>query len=207
MSDLKVDLHVADAAFQGAVDAGLLYSEDAAKAGITLNIVREPNDGYWSNVWLVKPFCACYWGGRPTEDWMFSTAYAKGAPWNDTHWANEGFNELLVQARAELDNDKRRDMYHEMQALCRDDGGTVVPMFSKLRHGHERECRVRRHGSELGYGRPQVHRALVVCLLSRKLRREGDGFLPISAGASRAPCQPLRLALSLCMHRSLAGGA
>ncbi|MEQ8652612.1 MAG: ABC transporter substrate-binding protein [Kiloniellales bacterium] len=130
MSSLNVDLHLADAAFQGAVDAGLLYSEDAAKAGITLNVVREPNDGYWSNVWLVKDFCGCYWGGRPTEDWMFSTAYAKGAPWNDTHWANERFNKLLVEARAELDQDLRRDMYHEMQALCRDDGGTIVPMFS-----------------------------------------------------------------------------
>jgi len=130
LSDLTVDLHVADAAFQGAVDAGQLYAEDAAKAGITINVVREPNDGYWSNVWLKKPWCACYWGGRPTEDWMFSTAYAKGAPWNDTNWANERFNELLVKARAELDEDLRADMYHEMQALCRDDGGTVVPMFS-----------------------------------------------------------------------------
>ncbi len=130
LSDLKVDLHVADAAFQGAVDAGALYQENANKAGITINLVREPNDGYWSNVWLIKPWCACYWGGRPTEDWMFSTAYAKGAPWNDTHWANERFNKLLVEARAELDQDLRRDMYHEMQALCRDDGGTVVPMFS-----------------------------------------------------------------------------
>ncbi len=130
LSELQVDLHVADAAFQGAVDAGVLYSEDASKAGITINVAREPNDGYWSNVWLKKPWCACYWGGRPTEDWMFSTAYAKGAPWNDTHWANERFNQLLVQARAELDQDLRRDMYHEMQALCRDDGGTVVPMFS-----------------------------------------------------------------------------
>ena len=130
LSELSVDLHLADAAFQGAVDAGQLYAEDAAKAGITINVVREPNDGYWSNVWLKKPWCACYWGGRPTEDWMFSTAYAKGAPWNDTHWANERFNQLLVEARAELDEDLRADMYYEMQALCRDDGGTVVPMFS-----------------------------------------------------------------------------
>lgn len=130
MAELSVDLHVADAAFQGAVDAAQLYSEDAAKAGITINTVREPNDGYWSNVWLKKPWTASYWGGRPTEDWMFATAYAKGAPWNDTYWANERFNSLLVLARAELDEDLRRDMYYEMQALVRDDGGTVVPMFS-----------------------------------------------------------------------------
>ena len=50
----------------------------ATKAGITIDVVREPNDGYWSNVWLKKPFCAVFWGGRPTEDMMFSTAYAAG---------------------------------------------------------------------------------------------------------------------------------
>ncbi|MBB4302016.1 peptide/nickel transport system substrate-binding protein [Rhodobium orientis] len=130
LSELKVDLSAADAAFPGAVDAAVLYREHAAKAGIDINVVREPNDGYWSNVWLKKPFCAVYWGGRPTEDWMFSTAYAKGVPWNDTHWDNDAFNKLLIEARAELDEDKRRQMYYEMQELCRDDGGTIIPMFA-----------------------------------------------------------------------------
>jgi peptide/nickel transport system substrate-binding protein len=130
LSKLKVDLSAADAAFAGAVDAAVLYKEHAAKAGIEINIVREPNDGYWSNVWLKKPWCAVYWGGRATEDWMFSTAYAEGAPWNDSHWSNERFNKLLVAARAELDEAKRREMYHEMQLICRDEGGVCVPLFN-----------------------------------------------------------------------------
>jgi peptide/nickel transport system substrate-binding protein len=123
-------LHTAEAAFVGAVDAAVLYEEQAAKAGISIKVVREPNDGYWSNVWLKKPWCAVFWGGRPTEDMMFSTAYAKGAAWNDTYWDNPRFNELLVAARAELDQQKRRAMYVEMQRLVRDEGGVVVPMFS-----------------------------------------------------------------------------
>ena len=60
---------------------------------------------------------------------MFSIGYSKEAAWNDTHWINDRFNELLVAARAELDEDRRRDMYHEMQLLVRDDGGTVIPVF------------------------------------------------------------------------------
>ncbi len=127
---LSVDLSAADAAFGGAVDAAALYKESAAKAGISINIIREPNDGYWSNVWLQKPWCACYWSGRPTEDWMFSTAYAAGADWNDTYWNHERFNRLLVEARAELNETKRRDMYVEMQQIVSDDGGAVVPMFA-----------------------------------------------------------------------------
>ena len=123
-------LHVADSAYVGAVDAGVLYKEQAGKAGINIKVVREPNDGYWSNVWLKKPFCAVYWGGRPTADMMFSTAYAKGVPWNDSHWDNQRFNELLVIARAEMDDKKRAAMYAEMQLIVSDDGGVIVPMFS-----------------------------------------------------------------------------
>jgi peptide/nickel transport system substrate-binding protein len=130
MSSLKVDLSAADAAFAGAVDAAVLYKEHAAKTGIDINVVREPNDGYWSNVWLKKPWCAVYWGGRPTEDWMFSTAYADGVPWNDSYWKHERFNQLLVEARAELDDAKRREQYYEMQKIVSDEGGVVIPMFA-----------------------------------------------------------------------------
>ena len=130
MENLKVDLSAADAAFPGAVDAAVLYKEHAEKAGIEINVVREPNDGYWSNVWMQKPWCAVYWGGRPTEDWMFSTAYAAGASWNDSFWDHERFNDLLIEARAELDEAKRREMYAEMQTIVRDEGGVVVPLFN-----------------------------------------------------------------------------
>ena len=132
MSSLKVDLSASDAAFSGAVDTAVLFKEHASKAGIDINVVREPNDGYWTNVWRKKPFCMCYWAGRPTEDWMFSQVYAKGTPYNDTHWDNERFNKLLVEARAELDTTKRRTMYGEMQQLVSDDGGVIIPMFANM---------------------------------------------------------------------------
>ncbi len=130
MSSLKVDLSAADAAFAGAVDAAVLYKEHAAKAGININVVREPNDGYWSNVWMKKPWGMCYWGGRPTEDWMFSVAYADGGAWNDSFWKHDRFNKLLLQARAELDDSKRRGLYYEMQEIVSNEGGVMVPMYA-----------------------------------------------------------------------------
>ena len=74
---------------------------------------------------------------------MFSTAYESGVPWNDNHWENARFQELLLSARAELDSDKRRAQYTEMQMLMSDEGGTIVPMYAnyvdaastKLAHG------------------------------------------------------------------------
>jgi peptide/nickel transport system substrate-binding protein len=126
---ITLKLHLADTAFGGAVDAGQLYRETAAKSGITIDIAREPNDGYWSNVWLVQPWCASYWGGRPTEDWMFSQIYAAGADWNETKWSHDRFMELLVAGRAELDDAKRREIYTEMHMIVRDEGGAVIPVF------------------------------------------------------------------------------
>jgi len=130
LTTLKVDLSVAGTAFPGAVDAATLYKEHAKAAGIDLNVVHEPDDGYWENVWLKKPWVGGYWSGRPTCDWALTTVYAKGADWNETHWANPRFNELLVAARGETDENKRKGMYAEIQQLIHDDGGVIVLVFN-----------------------------------------------------------------------------
>ena len=140
---LTVEMYAANAAFPGAIDAAQLYAASASKAGITIKINRAADDGYWSNIWNAKPWCACYWGGRPTPDLMFSTAYETGVPWNDTAWSNERFDELLLQARAELDDSVRTEMYNEMQVILHDDSGLIAPMFAsyvsatdkKVQHG------------------------------------------------------------------------
>jgi peptide/nickel transport system substrate-binding protein len=129
---ITLSLSVSDAAFAGAVDAGSLFQASAAKAGVTIDLVREPADGYWSNVWGTKPWVGSYWGGYATADEMFTTGYAPGAAWNDTQWDHPRFNELMVQARAELNDGKRRDMYREMQVILRDEGGAIVPMFANV---------------------------------------------------------------------------
>ena len=130
LDSLSLDLSAADAAFAGAVDAAVLMKESLAAANIDVNVVREPNDGYWSNVWMQKPWAMCYWGGRPTCDWMFSQAYAEGANWNDTYWSHERFNMLLKAGRGELDENKRTEIYREMQQIVSDEGGVIVLAFA-----------------------------------------------------------------------------
>jgi peptide/nickel transport system substrate-binding protein len=124
------ELSASDAAFVGAVDAAVIVKEHAAAAGINIDVIREVPDGYWSEVWMQKPWCFSYWGGRPTEDWMFSTAYSADAPWNEAFWSNDRFNVLLIEARAELNEDLRREMYREMQQIMASEGGSVIPMYA-----------------------------------------------------------------------------
>ena len=130
LDSLSVDLNVSNAAFNGAVDTAQLYQASAKGAGIDINVVQEPADGYWSNVWLKKPWCASYFSGRATEDWMFATAYEAGVPWNESNWNDARFQELLFMGRKELDSAKRRTIYHEMQKILSERGSTVIPMYA-----------------------------------------------------------------------------
>lgn len=123
-------LRVADVAFTGAVDAAALYQQTALKAGITLEIKREPNDGYYADVWNKKPFCAAYWRGRPVQDQMYSTEYLSTADWNDTRFSRPEFDAMLVEAKGELDQTKRKEVYSRMGRMVRDEGGTICPMFN-----------------------------------------------------------------------------
>jgi peptide/nickel transport system substrate-binding protein len=113
----------------GALDMAVLYSETAKKGGIDVEVVREANDNYWASVWLKKPFALAGWGQRPTPDIIFTLGYAPGADWNESHFKNERFDKLLVEARAELDQKKRAEMYAEMQRILHEEGSTIIPFF------------------------------------------------------------------------------
>lgn len=139
LDEVTVDLSVSEIAFPGAVEAAVLYQEHAAPAGIKVNVIREANDGYWENVWLKKPFNGCDWFGRATMDWLFTTAYTSDAPWNNTHWSNERFDELQKLARVETDEAKRGELYAEAQQLIHDDGGVLSVAFVNWRYALSNE--------------------------------------------------------------------
>lgn len=133
---LSIDLSVADAAFVGAVDCALMWREHAKACNIDINIVREPDDGYWTNVWRKKPFIASFWFGRPTIDWMMVTAFTSNAVWNDTSWSNTRFDDLLSLARTETDEDRRAAIYAEAQQILHDDGGLISILFNSYISAH-----------------------------------------------------------------------
>ncbi|WP_166417774.1 ABC transporter substrate-binding protein [Cochlodiniinecator piscidefendens] len=129
LDNLSVSLSVSDSLFAGAVDAVTLYREHAAPAGIDVQVAREPGDGYWSDVWMKKPFFTGSWGARPVPDMIFATAYAQNADWNESQFNHDQFQQLMIAARSELDEAKRGQMYSDMQVILRDEGGSVIPFF------------------------------------------------------------------------------
>lgn len=130
LTSLSVDLSTSEAAFAGATDAAILFQDAARPAGISINVIREPFDGYWSTVWGKKPWCLSYWGGYATPDEMYTTGYAEGAAWNTYNWVDPVFQALMKKARSQTDVAERTALYREMQRIGRDDGPTIIPMFA-----------------------------------------------------------------------------
>lgn len=132
MEGHKHRLHVSETPFAGATDGAQLFSQHAAAAGIDIEVVREPEDGYWTKIWGQTPFFAERWSGRANEDLMLTLAYSRESigSWNATAWDNEAFNTALVAARAEKDDQKRRELLWECQAILSAEGGMIAPVWA-----------------------------------------------------------------------------
>lgn len=130
VASVDLTLVAAEAAFVGAVQTARMFAGTAKQAGINLEVSPAVDDQFWGQVWRQTRFCSSVSRGRPTEDWIFSTAYAGGAPLNDGHWTNPRFDTLLGWARSELSEGPRQEMYWEMQAICAQDGAVIAPVFA-----------------------------------------------------------------------------
>jgi len=102
------------------------YQSQAAEAGIRLEIVQAPSDGFWSDTWMVESFTTTAWGERSAAQ-ILPEAYRGGASWNETYYNNPDFDALLDAAAAEVDTDTRISIYHELQEMLFEDGGSLVP--------------------------------------------------------------------------------
>ena len=103
------------------------YQQQVAKAGIKVNIVMAPADGYWSEVWMKETVVSTNWGQRPADQ-ILNEAFRGGASWNETYWNHPDFDKMLDQARQELDFEKRKALYHGLQRLLYEEAGSFIAM-------------------------------------------------------------------------------
>jgi len=127
-----IDFYASDVPGAGTLAACQVVQQSAAICGINLNVIQPPADTYWSSVWIQKPLIASGWDMRPVPDLIFSIAYQGGAEWNETKYADANFDKLLLEARATVDFDKRKEMYCEMQRMLHDNGGHATLAFRDI---------------------------------------------------------------------------
>jgi peptide/nickel transport system substrate-binding protein len=114
---------------QGGVDGAMVFQQMATKAGVNVKVVRAPADGYWSAVWMKKPFFMAQWYGRATANLMLGVVYKSDAPWNESSWKRPEFDDLLTGSQKSVDESLRQEYACKLQKMIHDDGGTIIPCF------------------------------------------------------------------------------
>jgi peptide/nickel transport system substrate-binding protein len=126
---------------EGAVDMASILQEYGARVGLELAVNRVPADGYWSTHWMKHPMSFGNTNPRPTADLIFSLFFKSDADWNESGWKNPRFDQLLLQARGEADEPKRKALYGEMQAMVSAQCGVAIPVFITLIDAHDRRLK------------------------------------------------------------------
>jgi peptide/nickel transport system substrate-binding protein len=122
---IDIDIHTSDLRPYW-INLVQVYQQQAAKAGIKVNLVKAASDGYWSDVWMKKTIVTTMWGQRPADQIM-NEAYQGEASWNETFWKNPIFDRKLVEARKQLDPEKRKTLYSDLQKIIFEEGGSLIP--------------------------------------------------------------------------------
>lgn len=128
MENGTLEIHVSGAA-ENSEEIGLILQQQGSLAGLNIELRREPSDGYWSNIWGKRAAHGGEWFPRPTPDMLLSLGWVTGGAWNDTGIANARLDELIVMGRGEVEPNRRRDIYWEIQAILHEDGGNLIPAF------------------------------------------------------------------------------
>ncbi|WP_454831815.1 ABC transporter substrate-binding protein [Pseudoxanthomonas wuyuanensis] len=118
------------------VEMTLALQQTARKIGMNLDLRRMPPDGYWSNHWGKS---AVGWGNvnpRPNADAVLTQFFQSGASGNDAHWQDPKFDQLLLAARSEIDEAKRKALYADMQVMIHEQGGVAIPLFISSLDAH-----------------------------------------------------------------------
>ncbi len=119
----------------GLLNMALAFKESAAAVGINVEVVNHPRDTYWTEIWLVTPFNSVSWGGRPASQ-ALSLPLRSTGDWNESHWTNHRFDELLDLAATELDFQQRKAYYKEMQELLIEEVPTTYAMYASIAGAH-----------------------------------------------------------------------
>jgi peptide/nickel transport system substrate-binding protein len=128
---VKIPLYASPAA-DGSVDMASILQEAAANVGLHLAVNRVPADGYWSNHWMRHPLTYGSINPRPTADLMFSLFFKSDAESNESGWKNPRFDQVLLAARGEADETRRKQMYGDLQVMAHNDGGIGIPVFISM---------------------------------------------------------------------------
>jgi peptide/nickel transport system substrate-binding protein len=125
---LTVELVTADV-FQGVLAAAQVFAQQAAGAGVKVNLRKLDTGTFYGSNYLKWVFAQDFWATREYLP-QVSQGSLPTSPFNETHWADPKFIKLIAEARATVDASKRNQILHEAQTIEYNTGGYIIPYFS-----------------------------------------------------------------------------
>lgn len=113
----------------GFVEAAEIFREQAAKAGVTVEIAVGNKDTYWADTRDGGTFAVTRSGTMPIESHI-SQRLLTDSPTNATQWRHRDFDELYRQAQATEDEADRTALYARMQRRLHAEGGFLIWGFA-----------------------------------------------------------------------------
>jgi peptide/nickel transport system substrate-binding protein len=130
---LTVELVTSDIA-QGVVNMAQVFVQDAAQAGVTVNLRQVTPTEFYGPSYLKWVFAQDYWYYNPYYP-QVQQAMLPTAPFNECHFDDPRYNKLYAQALASTDEAKRIEIAHEMQMIDYTEGGYIIPFFPPVIDG------------------------------------------------------------------------
>ncbi|WP_245579729.1 ABC transporter substrate-binding protein [Brevibacterium album] len=124
-----IDVELVTAPIQsGVVEAAQVFAEQAAEAGIRITINRMDLTAYWTD-YLSYDFSQTFWY---TRDFLgqSNAGMMPDAPFNETHWDDEEYIELVGRIRSETDEVRRGELIGQAQQILYDRGGLIIWGFA-----------------------------------------------------------------------------
>lgn len=107
------------------LESAQVFAQQAAKAGVKVNIDVQPADQYFANAYAKVPFFQSTWECQPIATWM-QTALVAGGLFNETHQDDPEFTKKLYEAQAETDPQKAQDSFTELQQSLWEKSGYII---------------------------------------------------------------------------------
>ncbi|MGW7314200.1 ABC transporter substrate-binding protein [Streptomyces sp. NPDC054865] len=125
---LRVTLDTAPAA-PGFVEAAGIFKDQAARAGVTVEIKVGNKDTYWKDILSTGTFASYRSGAMPIESHL-SQRLLTGSTTNATQWRHKDFDDLYQQTQSTRDEQRRTALHERMQRRLHDEGGFLIWGFA-----------------------------------------------------------------------------
>lgn len=119
----------------GVVEAAQVFAQQAADAGITVNIRRVDTGEFFGDMYLSWDFAQDFWFSRSFLA-QASSGSLPDSPYNETRWNHPEFNDLVLEARATTDEARRKELVARAQQIEWESGGYIVWGFPNQLDAH-----------------------------------------------------------------------